>query len=177
MKNVQKNLRFGLLIAITTMFAQYHIQSSNDVSGAEIVQAAIALHQKVIALPLHTIILDQNLSTDEKIQEMKDLLTNENEIIDINAQDAGGKTALNLSAFYNADPAIIQFLINNKAKVNEPDRFNETPLHNAIAKEAIETAKILLAAGANPDLKNDKLETPIDLARSPNTKALFGLEE
>ena len=176
MKNVQKKIRFGLLIAITTMITQCHIQSINDLSGEEIVQAAITLHQKATALPLHTIILDQNLSTDEKIQEMKDLLMNENKAIDINAQDAGGKTTLNLAAFYNADPAIIQFLINNKAKVNEPDRFNETPLHNAIAKEAIETAKILLAAGASPDLKNDKLETPIDLARSPNTKALFGLE-
>jgi len=84
---------------------------------------------------------------------------------------------LNLAIFYNENPAVIQFLINQGADVNIPDIFNETPLHNAIKKEDLKNANLLLQHGADVRFKNDQGQTPLDLARSLKTIALLGLEE
>ena len=129
--------------------------------------------QDTILLPLHNIILNANFTPQEKISLMQDVLHDDTIQLDINAEDGTGRTALNLATHLKADPIIIKFLIESKANVNKEDRFNETPLHNAIRHEEIEIAKMLLAAGANVELKNDNQETPIDLARSPKTQALF----
>jgi len=157
MKILQKNMGLYLLIVVSAVFLPVHI-----LSGAK-------------KLPLHALILDQTISTQDKLERMQDLLSHES--ININAQDANKKTALNLATFYNAKPIIIQFFIANKADVNLPDLFNETPLHNAIRNEELVTARMLLQAGADKNFKNDTGETPMDLARSPKTIALFGLAE
>jgi ankyrin repeat protein len=128
-----------------------------------------------IQLPLHDIIKNQNYSLEEKMNLIKKLLDEGN--IDINAQDADGKTALNLIAFYASDPALAQLLIDHGAKVNEPDMFNETPLHNAMSKENLILAAILLKNGADVGFKNDKDMTPVDLARSEKSMELLGFEK
>jgi len=161
MKILQKNIRFMLIMGISVIF------SSGQIHAEDLVQANF--------LPLHALILNQNISTEDKLEQMQNLIARDS--FDINTQDANGKTALNLATFYKAKPIVIQFFIVNKANVNLPDLFNETPLHNAIRNEEILAAQMLLQAGADKNFKNDKLETPIDLARSPKTLALFGFEE
>ena len=158
MKILQKNMRFLLLVGMSAIFSSDKISAMGNQN-----------------LPLHALILDQSISTEDKLQQMQNLLRDES--TNINDQDANGKTVLNLATFYKAKPILIQFFIANKANVNLPDLFNETPLHNAIRNEEIIVAQMLLQAGADRNLKNDKGETPIDLARSPKTLALFGFEE
>jgi ankyrin repeat protein len=183
-----KNIRFGLLIVITAISLQSQSNARDaKLSDDELKMAnLIVLHNNKMSsdeqmedlyaqeLPLHKIILNQGYTTKEKLSLIQGILDSKS--IDINAQDADGRTALNLMIFYKGDPAIAQLLIDYKADVNKPDRFNESPLHNAIASEAIAIAKMLLKANANPSLKNDRLETPMSLARSPKTRALFGFE-
>jgi len=55
--------------------------------------------------------------------------------------------------------------------------FNETPLHNAVRAGNVITATMLLQAGANPALKNDQQQTPVDLNPSKQIQALFGLDD
>lgn len=170
MKLKLKNMSYSflmMLLAVGTFGKNYARMNIQDMQPVQ---------DKIIAMqsPLHEIILNSRLSTQEKIQNIQDLLRSG--LVDINAVDANGRTALNLATFYKAEPIIIQVLLAGKADVNKPDRFNETPLHNAIRYEEIIVAQMLLQAGANSELKNDREETPIDLARSPKTQALFGFD-
>ncbi|MDP3788016.1 MAG: ankyrin repeat domain-containing protein [Candidatus Chromulinivorax sp.] len=172
MKNILKSMRYKSLIMIIAIGLSNYSQAiqPSQLNNEQVKQ------QDTILLPLHNIILNQNLTPQEKIQLMQDLLRDKDNHININAQDANGRTALNLAAFYKADPIIVQFLIVHKADVNEPDRFNESPLHNAIKNEEILIATMLLKAGAHQEFKNDEGLTPIDLARSPKTQTLFGFD-
>ncbi|MBV8661032.1 MAG: ankyrin repeat domain-containing protein [Candidatus Dependentiae bacterium] len=180
MNNVFKNIQFGLifLTAIVILQDQSNAQKENE-NEQEVVQNLDGQDTSAIKkkeLPLHDIIFfNQSYTIEESLDLMKDIL--DKGLQDINAQDANGKTALNLVAFLNCNPKLAQFLIDFKAKVNEPDLFNETPLHNAIKKEEVEIAQILLDAGADLYEKNDQGITPIDLAkRSENMKAIVELE-
>ncbi len=163
MKISRKNMIFRFAILMITAFLQNQINA---------VAAAYAQN-----LPVHAIILNQNYTTQEKLTKIRTALDAKQ--TDVNARDIGGKTALNLATFYNANPAIVQLLIvDYKADVNIPDLFNVSPLHNAIEKDEIEIAQMLLDAGADKKLKRDADDaTPVDLARSPKTRALFGFEE
>ncbi len=49
-----------------------------------------------------------------------------------------------------------------------------TLLHHAAQRDRIAAARVLLAAGANPSLRNREGERPADLARSPEMQALLG---
>ena len=175
MKNLRKNLRLSLLLLGTVILSQHQINAEQQTInlGNALLQGQSLRTQE---LPLHKIVLNQDYTTQEKLDRIKDAL--DNKVVDVNAQDADGKTALNLITFYNSDAVLAQLLIvQYKANVNIPDRFNVSPLHNAIEKEEIEIAKMLLDAGADRDLKNDADEiTPVDLARSEKTMALLGLE-
>jgi ankyrin repeat protein len=181
MKDFQKNIKFKLLFVTLAIFTQVQINARDQqalydvekIVAHEIIQKSLQADE----LPLHTIILNQNDSTSKKLELMRKALNNGE--VNVNAQDSDGKTALNLITFYNGDPDLAQLLIiSYKADVNKPDRFNVSPLHNAIEKDEIKIAKMLLDAGADQTLKNDVQEsTPVDLARSPNTKALFGLTQ
>ncbi len=167
-------MQYKSLIVVMAIFIQDYSQA---MQLDEIQENSVShVQQDAIKLPLHAIILNQIFTPQEKIRMMQAALKNQDLQLDINAQDENGRTALNLATYYKADPIIVQFLIVNKANINEPDRFNESPLHNAIRNEEIFIAKMLLDAGANVELKNDNELTPIDLARSSKTQALFGFE-
>lgn len=158
------------LIALTCMIffqVQIFADDPSDQSNQQVVEKN--------NLPLHDIIKNQTLSTDQKLAMMQQLIDQKQ--VDINAKDATGRTALNLATFYNADPAVAKLLIDAGADVNEPDIFNETPLHNAISKQEMVVAAMLLKKGANKRFENDKNVTPLDLARSEKTIKLLGLEE
>ena len=113
-------------------------------------------------LPLHDIILNQNYSTQDKLLLIKNIL--DNKIVDVNDQDVDGRTALNLVTFYKANPALARLLIEGyKANVNKPDRFNVSPLHNAIQYEEIEIADpvVLLGTFVKPIIKATITKTNI----------------
>lgn len=163
-----KNLKLLPLMAMIILQNQIYAETSDQENIEQVAD------QKK-ALPLHDIIKNQSYTTEQKLQMIQNLLDQKQ--VDVNAQDADGKTALNLATFYKSDPVIAKLLIEYGANVNEPDLFNETPLHNAISKEDVVTAALLLKDGANARFENDNGSTPLDLARSPETLAVLGLEQ
>lgn len=122
-------------------------------------------------LPIHAVILNQDYSDTEKINLIQKIL--DDQIVNIDVQDANGKTALNLAIFYKSSPEIIQCLIERGAKVDMPDHFNVTPLYNAIKYDQMAPAIMLLSAGADETWKADNGLSPINIARSEKTQALF----
>jgi len=112
---------------------------------------------------LYDIIKNQKYSITKKKNLISDYLKTHQTAI--NDKDLDGKTPLNCATEYNVDPTIIKFLLDKGADVNQPDLFNETPLHYAVAHEELVTMRMLLQAGALQDFKNDGLQTPLDLAR------------
>ena len=157
MNNRLKSIQFGLIFLVASILFQDQIKAQEDIKQ----------------LPLHNLVFSNQ---EDSLLLMKNIL--DQGLQDINAQDQNGRTVLNFVTFLNRDPKIVQFLIDNKAKVNEPDLFNVTPLHNAIQKEETEIVQILLQAGADLYAKNDQGVTPIDLAsQSENMKTILGLAE
>lgn len=55
----------------------------------------------------------------------------------------------------------------NQLDLNPPDEVKNTPLHLACEDGHVEIIKILLEAGADPNLENKQKKKPIDLAK-PN---------
>ncbi len=149
MKTLLKNMRYACLVVIMAIGIQDYIR-------------AIASTQDTMLPPLHSIIFNQDLTPQEKIQMMQNAL---NDTADINAKDENGRTALNFAIFYKANPAVVQFLIKNKADVNEPDRFDQSPLHNAYRNGDMKSVQILIDSQANQDFKNDQNQLPRDLAQ------------
>lgn len=73
---------------------------------------------------------------------------------------------------------IIRILIDAGADVNLVEKLRDTgdtPLHTAVKGRDTERARILLAAGANPDLRNNRGVTPYDLARQQGATAIISL--
>jgi ankyrin repeat protein len=114
-------------------------------------------------LPLHVLILNQNIDTTEKLDVMSGLIKK----VDINAVNRSGQTALNLETMKSCDPLIIRFLIESGADVNRPDFFNTTPLHNAMKKGNKKAVLLLLAAGAHTKISTDQELFAFDYARTP----------
>ncbi len=183
-KVTMKKLPISTFMIVFAMYTQTPIMADdqegkiqNQVEQSEPLVEPV---QKKKNLPLHDIIKNQIIPSQEKIKELELLLKKEYNNLDqqafqsfINDQDEDGKTALNVIAFYKYDPALADILIKFGANVNEPDSFNVTPLHLAIAKEEVELATTLLENGADPLFKNDQEETAIDLARSQATQAIL----
>lgn len=64
----------------------------------------------------------------------------------------------------------VKQLIPKGAKVNAQSNFGNTPLHNAYSNLAI--SKLLLEAGANPNIPNRRNNLPIHLAAEARTETL-----
>ena len=100
----------------------------------------------------------------------------------VNKMNDDGKNPLHIACKKYGIPSIVKLLISNGANVNEPEHnaFKNTPLHLAamnhtdfgflgsnVGNEANEEiATILLEAGADPELKNAKGQTVMELAES-----------
>jgi len=63
------------------------------------------------------------------------------------------------------DAETVRILIAQGADVNMAQAGGYTPLHQAAAAGLVEVAKILLEAGAKPDMRCDQGKTPADYAR------------
>ena len=100
----------------------------------------------------------------------------------VNKMNDDGKNPLHIACKKYGIPSIVKLLISNGANVNEPEHnaFKNTPLHlaamnhtdfgflgsNAGNEANEEIATILLEAGADPELKNAKEQTVMELAES-----------
>ena len=67
------------------------------------------------------------------------------------------------AAIWNDDLAAIRLLLDHKAPVDEPTGNGETPLLGAVAWSRFRPAATLLAAGADPDARNEKGDTALHM--------------
>jgi len=170
MKSLQFWLLTSLIIAPVFSFADEEtFEQALDNDDEQQIQK----HEKY--LPLHDIIKNPDFTIEDKQKELRRILEQKN--VDINAQDADGRTALNLVTFYQSDPSLAEILIEFGANVNIPDIFNQMPLHPAVAKNNIEVIELLVQAGAETRFKNDEGLTPLDLARTDEAQSALGLED
>lgn len=80
----------------------------------------------------------------------------------LSARDATRQTPLH-RAVLASDPAVCKLLLDRGADVNATDKDGNTPLHVAARSLRAEAAKQLLAARANPTLKNARGEISMNL--------------
>lgn len=71
-----------------------------------------------------------------------------------------------------ADENLISLLVSKGISINEPDNFNNTPLHYAIIKGRTLYARYLLNQGASLDLKNDIDLAPLHMATMLNNNTI-----
>jgi tankyrase len=104
---------------------------------------------------------------------------------DIHAADKNGVTALHHAVRFRS-PAAVQTLIEHGANVNQVcRRSGSTPLHRAVtqtgapgtagrSQAAMEIIKLLLAAGADPDIANKSEKKPADYVTDDAIRSLLG---
>lgn len=91
---------------------------------------------------------------------------------DIDVRDAFGATALHV-AIYQQNPAIVKLLLDYGFDPNAvAARNGYTPLHNAVAVNNAEAARLLIRSGANKNIKNLDGQTPLEKARKEQKQAL-----
>ncbi|XP_015120588.1 poly [ADP-ribose] polymerase tankyrase [Diachasma alloeum] len=91
---------------------------------------------------------------------------------DVNAQDKGGLIPLhNASSYGHLDIAAL--LIKYNTVVNATDKWGFTPLHEAAQKGRTQLCALLLAHGADPFLKNQEGQSPVDLASADDVRCLL----
>lgn len=85
--------------------------------------------------------------------------------INVNERDKPGGTALH-AAMFQKNIEVTNLLIQHKADVNIQGLSNHfTPLHDAVWANNLPAAEALLKAGADPTIKNNKGQTPLEKAK------------
>ena len=81
---------------------------------------------------------------------------------DVNAEDGIGNTPLHRAAYWNNNAAITTLLLQAGAKPNASGQDGNTPLHYALRRPSPQpkAVRALLAAGADPQTRNARGETP-----------------
>uniref|UniRef100_A0A8C1YMT1 Poly [ADP-ribose] polymerase n=1 Tax=Cyprinus carpio TaxID=7962 RepID=A0A8C1YMT1_CYPCA len=91
---------------------------------------------------------------------------------EVNSQDKGGLIPLHNAASYgHVDVAAL--LIKYNACVNATDKWAFTPLHEAAQKGRTQLCALLLAHGADPTLRNQEGQSPLDLVTADDVRALL----
>ena len=90
---------------------------------------------------------------------------------DVNAQNDGGQTPLQMALFYIDDDNIIDTLLAEQGlDVNIADNLGYTPLHMAVIKKNVRAVKALLQKNANPNAVSDIGSTPLSLSAEDRFK-------
>ncbi|XP_041917366.1 putative palmitoyltransferase ZDHHC13 [Alosa sapidissima] len=93
---------------------------------------------------------------------------------EVDVPDLNGQTSLMLAAQKIIGPEPTNFLLKCNASVNAVDKVNRnSPLHCAVLAGNVDSAHILLEAGASVDLENANGHTPIDLAHQVHSPLLI----
>jgi tankyrase len=118
--------------------------------------------------------------------QRKRLIAALNRGADIHASDKNGVTALHHAVRFRS-PTAVKVLIEHGANVNQACRRNgSTPLHRAVtqtgapstarrAEAAREIIGLLLAAGADPSIKNKSGKKPADYVSDQSLKAVLAV--
>ncbi|MDP3788018.1 MAG: ankyrin repeat domain-containing protein [Candidatus Chromulinivorax sp.] len=106
--------------------------------------------------------LMQSVDNNE-FNEVRNLLRNNHDNIDINHQDLGGNTLLHLAAFNN-NPRMVQLLLRYHADPNIVDNQKQGALHASAGHSNDAIMQQLLNAGANPNTIDNGGRTPLHIA-------------
>jgi len=90
----------------------------------------------------------------------------------INAQKLSGKTALMAAVKMDARDCV-ELLLEAKADVNIVDSDNATALRNTIEHGDVETLKLLVAAGAQPEIGYSVYDSPLYAALASHTSEIL----
>ena len=82
-----------------------------------------------------------------------------------------GETDLHIAASLNL-PILTLSLLKQNANVNAKDKYGSTPLHDALWKDAHETAEILLKQGADVNAKTQSGNMPLHFAAEKNDREI-----
>lgn len=107
-----------------------------------------------------------------RLQKVKELLTDKlltNKLVDINARDEFGNTALHWASV-NGHIAVVRELIQKGADVNAKNKTNSTPLHLASGSGQIMAVRELIKNGADATLRDKHGNIPIQLAQKNSHK-------
>ena len=97
--------------------------------------------------------------------------------INVNERDKPGGTALH-AAMFQKNMEIITLLLQHKADINIQGLSNHfTPLHDAVWANNLPAAEILLKAGADRSIKNNKGQTPLEKAKIEGRSEMIQLLE
>ena len=95
--------------------------------------------------------------------------------IDINSKDSKDNTILHLATFFNSKKLFNFLLTVKKIKINSRNKDGFTPLHFAVINRNISMIKKLLMKGAKCNIKNGKLDTPIELAKKNKNQHILNI--
>ena len=91
-------------------------------------------------------------------------------------KNASNQTALFVAA-ENNKPKAVSALLDVHAVLDTQDTLGRTPLYIAIYKKNVDVAKLLVQAGANPNIKNKNGKSPKILAKSMGLTEVFNVEK
>ena len=92
--------------------------------------------------------------------------------IDINSKDSKDNTVLHLATFFNSTKIFNFLLTVKKIKINSRNKDGFTPLHFAVINQSKSMIKKLLIKGAKCNIKNGKLDTPLELANKNKNQSI-----
>jgi uncharacterized protein len=96
---------------------------------------------------------------------------------DVDARDKHGQTAL-MNAAHRGDLALVQALVRRGASLNNTAKWRLTALMLAVIANHPEVVAVLIAAGADPDIKGstgDFARTPLEYAEAHGQSRLASL--
>ena len=89
--------------------------------------------------------------------------------LDINSKDFKENTCLHLSAYFNSKKIFNYLLTIDKIDINAKNKEGFTALHFAVINKNKSMIKKLLMKGANSSIRNNKLISPVDIAKENNS--------